>query len=65
MKALIELICRAHPIADGRGPLITPVDGMWGYCEGHAAASHDWTRIEPTRRELLGDVSQMQDRRAS
>jgi hypothetical protein len=65
MKAVIELICRAHPIADGPGPLITPVDEMWAYCEGRAQDGHEWTRIEPTRREHVGDFSQMQEGRAS
>ncbi len=64
MKALIELVCGAHPIADGPGPLITLVDGLWAYCEGRALGAHDWTRIEPTRREHIGDVSRMQERQA-
>lgn len=65
MKALIELICRAHQMPHGRGPLITPIDGLWAYCEGRASGAHDWERIPPTRRDHLGDLSQMQGRRAS
>jgi hypothetical protein len=64
MTALIELLCRAHPTAEGPGPLITPVDQMWAYCEGRGTGGHDWTRIEPTRRDHLGDRSQVQERRA-
>ncbi len=65
MKALIELVCRTHTQPDRVGPLITPIDGMWAYCEGRAPDDHDWTRVEPTRREDLDDLGQMQDRRAS
>jgi hypothetical protein len=64
MKAFIELVCQTHTTRDGGGPLITPVDGMWGYCEGNALGGHEWTRIEPTRREHLEDLSQIQERRA-
>ena len=65
MTALIELVCRSHPIAEGLGPLITPVDQMWAYCEGRGEGGHEWTRIEPTERDRLGDVSRIQERRAS
>jgi hypothetical protein len=65
MNALIELVCRAHPTAQGPGPLITLVDGAWAYCEGNGRDGHEWTRIEPTRRDHVGDVSQMQEQRAS
>jgi hypothetical protein len=64
MKAVIDFVCRAHGHANGSGPLITPVDGMWGYCEGHGTSGHEWKRIVPTAREHLGDVSQMQEGRA-
>jgi hypothetical protein len=65
MEAFIELVCRAHPSGDGPGPLITPVDQKWAYCEGHAQGDHEWMRIEPTPREYVGDLSQTQARRAS
>jgi hypothetical protein len=65
MSALIELVCRAHPIAEGPGPLITLIDGVWAYCEGGALRAHRWTRIDPTRREHIGDLSQIQARQAS
>jgi hypothetical protein len=65
MKAVIELVCHAHPTADGPGPLVTVVEQMWAYCEGNAQDGHDWTRIEPTRREHVPDFSQMLERRAS
>jgi hypothetical protein len=65
MTALIELLCREHTDADSAGPLITRVDGMWAYCDGRAEGGHRWARIEPTRRDHIGNVSQMQDREAS
>lgn len=65
MTAFIELVCRAHRQGDRVGPLITRVDGMWAYCEGRSQGDHDWMRIEPTRREHLGDLSPMQERHAS
>jgi hypothetical protein len=65
MEALIQLVCTTHATPDDLGPLVTPVEGMWAYCEGRAQGGHAWRRIEPTRRELLGDVSQIQERRAS
>jgi len=65
MTALIELICRAHPSSEGLGPLITPVDQMWAYCEGRGNGGHEWTRIEPTRRDQLSDLLRIRDGRAS
>jgi hypothetical protein len=65
MKAFIELVCRAHTGRGAPGPLITPLDGKWAYCEGHAEGGHEWTHIEPTPRDHLGYLTQMQDRRAS
>jgi hypothetical protein len=59
VKAFIQLICRAHIERDRRGPFITLVDGVWAYCEGHGSGGHDWMGIEPTRREHLGDVTQL------
>jgi hypothetical protein len=65
MTALIELVCRKHLQSNALGPLITRVDGRWAYCEGTASGEHEWTPIEPTRREHIGFVSQMQERKAS
>jgi hypothetical protein len=65
MTALIELVCSAHTDPDPVGPLITRVDGLWAYCEGHAESAHDWTRIQPIRREDLKDMTALQERRAS
>ena len=65
MTALIELVCRTHTDPDPVGPLITLVDGRWAYCDGHGEGAHDWSRIEPTRREDVRDVMQPQERRAS
>lgn len=65
MTALIELICSAHRDPDPVGPLITRVDDMWAYCEGHGRGGHDWSRIQPTRREDLAKVTDLQERRAS
>jgi hypothetical protein len=59
MTTLIELVCRAHRQGDGVGPLITRVDDVWAYCEGRSPGDHDWVRIAPTRREELGDLTQM------
>jgi len=65
MAAYIEYVCREHTDPHGAGPLITPVDGRWGYCRGNASEGHKWTRIEPTSRERLDDTSVIQERRAS
>ena len=65
MTAFIELVCRAHAQRHSVGPLITRVDGIWAYCEGNAPGDHDWRRIEPTGRDHVGDLEQVQDRRAS
>jgi hypothetical protein len=65
MTALIELVCSAHTDPDPVGPLITLVDGSWAYCDGHGESGHDWARIQPTRREDLREVMQLQERRAS
>ena len=65
MKALIEFVCRAHTVAQGPGPSITLLGGNWAYCEGNASSGHEWMRIEPTQRDHIGDVSQIQQRRAS
>ena len=65
MSVLIELVCRAHPTAHGPGPLITLVEGAWAYCEGNEQGGHEWTRIASTRRDHVGDVSQMQELQAS
>jgi len=43
MTALIEFVCRVHTEPRGAGPLITPVDGGWGYCEGYGSSGHKWT----------------------
>lgn len=61
MKAVIELVCRAHVERDGVGPLITPLDGVWAYCAGRAAGDHDWAKIPPTRRVDLPDSAEMGD----
>jgi hypothetical protein len=65
MTTLIELVCRKHLQPNALGPLITLVDGRWAYCEERAEGEHEWTRIEPTRRALLGDASRTQERKAS
>jgi hypothetical protein len=65
MTTLIEFVCREHTERDPLGPLITLVDGVWADCEGRATGDHRWLRIEPTRRDHIGDVSQMQERQAS
>ena len=65
MTALIELVCRAHTDPDPVGPLITLVDGLWAYCEGHGQGPHDWSRIQPTSREHLAAMTRTQERRAS
>ena len=64
MTALIELVCKAHTDPDPVGPLITLVDGLWALCDGHGEGAHDWSRIEPTRREDLRGITEM-ERRAS
>jgi hypothetical protein len=65
MTASIEFVCRAHVYSEDPGPLITLVDGRWAYCAGRADGGHDWIRIPPTRREHIGDQSQMEEREAS
>jgi hypothetical protein len=65
MTALIELVCRAHVHFDEVGPLIALVESRWAYCAGRATADHEWIRIAPTRREYIGDLSQVQAREAS
>jgi hypothetical protein len=45
--------------------LITLVEGVWAYCEGNQRDGHEWARIAPTRRDHVGDVSEMQERQAS
>ena len=60
LLAVIEFVCAAHPSPDGVGPMITLIDGAWALCAGHGADSHDWTRIEPTQRELIGDLTHLQ-----
>ena len=65
MTALIEFVCREHTEPRGAGPLITPVDGGWGYCEGYGSGGHKWTRIEPTSREHIADASPIRELRAS
>jgi hypothetical protein len=65
MSALIELVCRAHVHADDVGPLIALVEGRWGYCAGRAPEGHEWIPVPPTRREHIGDLSQLQEREAS
>ena len=65
MTALIELVCSAHTDPDPVGPLITLVDGLWAYCDGHGEAGHEWSRIQPIRRESLADMTVMPERRAS
>ena len=65
MNALIELVCRTHTQPDPVGPLITLSDGMWAYCSGHGSSDHSWTRIESTKRDQLGDSSEMQESHAS
>jgi len=47
------------------GPLITLVDGLWAYCDGHGQGPHDWSRIQPTPREHLAAMTRTQERRAS
>jgi hypothetical protein len=65
MNSLIELVCHAHTQRHAVGPLITRVDDLWAYCEGQGDHGHEWMRVEPTRREDVGDLTRMQDRRAS
>jgi hypothetical protein len=65
MNSLIELVCRAHTERHTLGPLITRVDELWAYCEGQGGEGHEWTRVEPMRREDIGDLTRMQERRAS
>ena len=65
MTALIEFVCRVHTEPRGAGPLITPVDGGWGYCEGYGSSGHKWTRIEPTSRAHIADASPIRELRAS
>jgi hypothetical protein len=57
-SALIEYVCTAHLMSDGVGPKVTRVDGAWAFCAGHGEDAHEWTRIDPKRREFIGDVSQ-------
>src|SRR5438552_16881162 len=65
MTALIEFICRVHTEPRGAGPLITPVYGGWGYCEGYGSGGHKWTRIEPTSRAQIADASPIRELRSS
>jgi hypothetical protein len=65
LSALVEYVCSAHSHADEMGPLITIRDGGWAFCAGHGEDQHDWVRIEPTRREFVGDASQVQKLQAS
>lgn len=50
---LIERVCDGHRTRDPEGPLVTMVDGYWGYCAGHGDSDHAWRAIEPVRREGL------------
>jgi hypothetical protein len=53
MAELIERVCSAHRQHDPVGPLVTIVEGVWGYCAGNAAEGHIWKVIEPTRVEYI------------
>ena len=65
MAALIEFVCREHTEAHATGPLITPVEGRWGYCQGNGDRAHKWTRIEPTNRARMEDPTWVEESRAS
>ena len=54
MAELIERICTAHPRRDPSSPLVTVVEGVWGYWAGNAQEAHIWRVIEPTRVEYVG-----------
>jgi hypothetical protein len=64
MTDLIEFVCREHTQFHGAGPMVTPVEGAWGYCAGNGSDGHRWNRIEPTRREMLEHSADLQERRA-
>jgi hypothetical protein len=65
MTTLIELVCRKHLQSNALGPLITPLDGRWAYCEERADGEHDWIRIEPTSRDQIGVAARMNEGKAS
>jgi hypothetical protein len=50
---LIERVCDGHKTRDPEGPLVTMVDGCWGYCAGHGDSDHAWRVIDPMQREEL------------
>jgi hypothetical protein len=60
LSAMIEYVCTSHRTADGLGPKVTLIDGAWALCVGQGQDGHQWTRIEPTRREFIGDPSRDQ-----
>jgi hypothetical protein len=51
--ALIERVCVAHPDRDPDGPLVTVINGVWGYCAARRDSDHEWRTIEPTTRQHL------------
>jgi hypothetical protein len=53
MDALVHKVCDAHPESDGVGPLITRLDGDWGYCAGNGDGGHRWRAIKPVSRSEL------------
>ena len=53
---LIERVCDVHTTRDREGPLVTMVDGCWGYCAGHGDSDHAWRVIDPVRRANLERV---------
>jgi hypothetical protein len=59
-SAFIEYVCTVHQPPDAVGPQVTRLDGAWAFCAGHGEDSHEWMRIKPTRREFIGDTSQVQ-----
>jgi hypothetical protein len=65
LSALIEFVCAAHVQPDDTGPKVTLLNGAWALCAGHGDDGHDWTAIAPTRREFIGDSSQVQRLQAS
>ena len=53
MDGLLHYVCDAHTTGDRIGPLITRLDGEWGYCAGNAADGHRWRKIEPVSRQAF------------
>jgi len=64
-SAFIEYVCAAHQGPDPVGPKVTRLGGAWAFCAGHGEDGHEWVRIQPIRREFIGDVTQVQRLQAS